>query len=84
MKTVYYYTYNIILCFFLLKFLEDLIKSYDIYEKEDFKKIPPLGTHYSLRWAQKDNKDAKDFPTWSKSENDVDQINGSKDIDVIS
>lgn len=66
------------------KFLEDLIKSYDIYEKEDFKKIPPLGTHYSLRWAQKDNKDTKDFPSWSKSENDVDQITGSKDIDVIS
>jgi len=55
-----------------------------LYEKEDFKKIPLLGTHYSLRWAHKTSKDEKETPTWSKSENDVDEEKDTKEIDPIT
>lgn len=61
-----------------------MIKSYDLYQKEEFKKIPSLGTHYTLRWAQKDMKEEKDVSNWNKSENDKDEVEETKDIDSIS
>jgi len=53
-----------------LKFLEDLVKGYD--DMSEFHRVPPLGQHYSIRWAKEDlelekskggneeNKDVKD------------------------
>lgn len=63
--------------------MEDLIKSYDMYEKDEYKTIPSLGTHYSLRWAQNEVKDEKEITNWTKSENDIDEANDSKD-DAVS
>lgn len=64
--------------------MEDLLKSYEVYEKEEFKEIPPLGTHYSLKWAKKDSKEEKETSNWVKSENDVEDIDNAKELEAIA
>lgn len=54
-----------------------------MYEKDEYKTVPSLGMHYSLRWAQNEVKDEKEISNWTKSENDVDETNDSKD-DALS
>lgn len=65
-----------------IKFLEDLLKSYELYEKDEFKEIPPLGTHYSLKWAKKDSKE--EATPISRSENDIDESNDTKELESIT
>lgn len=55
-----------------IKLLEDLINDHEI---DEFQKIPPLGKHYSLKWAQEDLMEEQEAGNQNKVKGNISDAN---------
>ena len=55
-----------------VKLLEDLINDHEI---DEFQKIPPLGKHYSLKWAQEDLMEEQEAGNQNKVKGNISDAN---------